>query len=236
MDNIKITKDYYIRDDGIKFDRVTSILGYFSNPSLVKWQITNKNAKQITKTAKQIGTRVHNLTLEYDKTRAVRLTPNDSQGVRNCMEAYKRFRDIEKPTYIQSEYTVFNEELKIAGTMDRKLATKEVLDIKTSEKIRLEYWLQLAMYNWLDNESCENLAVVRLDKLIGEYQYKVIPYNKALVNVFLGILEYYRFLTCNKKEKEEYDGEAVTYCEITDRLGLRPSENRDDWADWYRQI
>ena len=235
MTDIKVTKDFYVKG-GFRYDRVTAILGYFSNPKLVRWKLTDKEAKTKEKTAKQIGTRVHNLTLEYDKGKAVRLTPNDSQGVKNCMEAYKRFVDIEKPTYIQSEYAVFNDRLRIAGTMDRKLATKEILDIKTSERIRLDYWLQLAMYNWLDGESCERLAVVRLDKFTGEYEYKVIPYSRALVNVFLGIYEYYRFLTCNIKEKEEDNGEITTHTKISNRLALREAEDIDSWAEWNRQV
>lgn len=242
MMDIKVTSTHYIKE-GIAYDRVTSVLNYFSNPELVKWQLTNNRAKQISKTAKQIGTRVHNLSVVYDKTKAIRLTPNDSVSIKNCMEAYKGFCDAERPTYTETEYTVFSEKLRIAGTMDRKLVTKEVLDIKTSDKIRLNYWLQLGMYNYLDGEWAERLSVVRLDKLVGMYEYKVIAYDKRLVNVFLGLLDYYRYATSEKivkaKQKEERrfgEVDNITYPHITTKLGLFNPEEGTNYEKWYKEI
>lgn len=233
---IKITNTHY-NINGNKYDRVTSILGYFTPKPLVDWQLKNgKEAKQVSKTAKAIGTRVHNLSLEYDKKMSYRLTPNDSPSIGNCMRAYKEFKNIEKPTYIESEYMVFSDKLGIAGTMDRKLVTKEVIDLKTSNKIRLSYWIQLAIYNYLDNESSDTLSVVRLDKFSGIYEYKSVPYSKDLVSIFLGLLDYYRFLNCNIKDKEEYDGNTVTYPEITNRLGLQEAKDCNSWKSWYREV
>lgn len=188
-----ITKTHYTIN-GMKYDRVTSILDYFTPPGLVDWYIKEgKGAKQKSKIAKSIGTRVHNLIKDDWQKGKYYITDKDSQAVLNCMEAYKNWRSINKPEILSMEQTVWSEELGIAGTYDILLPYK-LVDIKTSDSIRDSYWIQLAMYIWLKGfPFVPEMAILRLDKLTGEYEYKSRPFEEYYVKVFKGLLNYYRY-------------------------------------------
>lgn len=211
----KVYKDYYLKDK-VKYTRVTSVLDYFQAPGLVDWKLDNDDYKEIGKTAKSIGTRVHNLIqLDYEKGK-YRLTPNDSVSIVNCMKAYEEWKKVEKPKIMVMEKTLFNEELRIAGTMDIELPGI-IVDIKTSASIKPTYWLQVAMYNYLNN-TLYDLAILRLDKFTGDYQYIVKPYDKRLVNIYLCLLNYYRYIIGN----EDSD---IDNLDLSDTIEVNPFDS-----------
>ena len=230
---IKITKTHYIKDN-IKFDRVTSVLDYFSAPELVEWRIKNVKSKEISKTAKAIGTRIHTIIEQFHKIERLAFTPHDSQAVINCGRAYQRWYQIEQPKIILMEQTVFDNELGIAGTFD--MATEDCLwDYKTSEQIRANYWLQLAIYNYMTKEKYRYIGILRLDKLTADYEAVKIEYDKRLANCFKGLLNYYRYLT-NYNLKEEYNGkDDSANAKISTRFSIFEPENSGDWAFRNRQ-
>ena len=198
----KVYKDYYLKDK-IKYTRITTPLDYFQAPELVDWKLDTDNHKEVSKTAKQIGTRVHNLIkMDYEKGK-YSLTPNDSVSIVNCMKAYEEWKKVEQPKIMVMEKTMFNDELRIAGTMDIQTVGK-IVDIKTSTSIKPNYWLQLAMYNYLNN-TLYDLAILRLDKFSSDYQFITIPYDKRLVNIYLCLLSYYRYIVSNPEDSDKLD-------------------------------
>lgn len=203
-----IYKTHYIIQ-GKRYDRVTSVLDYFTLPDLVNWYCKEgKQAKEKSKTAKSIGTRVHNLIKEDWKKGKYRIMDYDSPAILNCLEAYKNWRSIEKPNIISMEQTVWNNELGVAGTYDIDISDR-LIDIKTSDSIKDNYWIQLAMYIYLGNfEVTRQMAILRLDKLTAEYEYKVREFNSYYVKLFKGLLNYYRY--CQKPEIKDIEDIEVS--------------------------
>ncbi|CAK0755203.1 hypothetical protein CCP1ISM_50038 [Azospirillaceae bacterium] len=217
----KVYKDRYVKG-GISYTRITTPLDYFTVPELVDWKLETDNHKEVSKTAKQIGTRVHNLIkMDFEKGK-YSLTPNDSVSIRNCMKAYEEWKRVEKPKIIAMEQTMFNDKLRIAGTFDMGIScnnvnTANLVDIKTSASIKPNHWLQIAMYNYLAEGKYLFLSILRLDKFTGEYEYKTIPYDKRLVNIYLCLLSYYRYIVDNE-DNEELDLSEVVEVNPFDSL------------------
>ena len=232
MQTIKTYKTYYSIDN-VRFDRVTWVLNYFISPELAKWQ-AEEGSKEIQKSSKSIGTRVHNLIQIYPKSHKFFFTPHDTQAIKNCCKGFERWYQIEKPNILLTEQTVFSEELGVAGTYDAN--EKDCLwDWKTANAIYPSYWLQLAIYNYMKGEKYKYIGILRLDKLTADYEAVKIEYDKRLTNCFLGLLNYYRFITnYNIKETDNgKDGSANT--EISTRFSIFEPENSIDWAFRDRQ-
>ena len=233
---MKKTKDSYTIND-VRYNRVTSVLDYFMAPELHKWvlKVGKDAAKKKGSSAKRIGTRVHNLAKTVFDRGSAYLTPHDNIEVKNCLTAYQRWLHIEKPKILKMEQTVVSDSLGIAGTYDIALSDT-IVDIKTSVAIRPSYWLQVAMYAYLSgSESITKIAILRLDKYIGEYEYKVIDFDMRLVDTYKGLLDYYRYIQCfkvKKKTKEVSDGDNITATEIEEKLSVFSPENRGNRSCW----
>lgn len=206
MSDITTTKTYYIKE-GIRYDRITSVLDYFATPKLVEWKVKlgSKESNKISKVAKTIGTRVDGLIKTHITTGKVKMSVNDSQSVVNCYRGYLQWQKDWQPKIECVDKMLFWDELRVAGTLDLQL-TDGVVDIKCSESIRKNYWLQVAMYTKMleivEGKKYDKLSVLRLDKLTGEYQYKQIPYDERYISMYIGLLVNYRWQT----QKEEEDG------------------------------
>lgn len=193
----KVTKTHYIIE-GKQYDRVTAVLDYFITADLMKWyqRVGMREAKARQKSAKTIGTRVHNLIHQHHQKGYWKLTPHDTVSIRNCIEAYKRWYATEKPEIWNMEARCQSDKYMVAGTID--MVTRDtMIDIKTSERIYPHYWLQVAMYEHMKSYGMRSptLGILRLDKFTGEYEYKKIRQCWGLIRCYLGVLDYYRFLT-----------------------------------------
>jgi hypothetical protein len=209
--NIKSYPNHY-KIDNVKYDRVTSVLGYFMPRPLLDWALRegSKGYKNKTKTAKAIGTRVDKIATAILSQSHWCITDNDHPAVRNCVGAFKNWLIEEKPKVIDWQITVRDDELMVAGTYDLSLEDT-LIDIKCANRISLSYWIQLATYAKLSGRGFKKLAVLRLDKLTGMYDYKVIDYTEDLYKLFICMLNYYRYE--NRYEKK---GE----CETDENLEL----------------
>ncbi len=179
--------DHYVID-GKKYDRVTAVLGYFQTPKLVDWKLTvgKKEANKRSKEALKIGTAVH----KYAETG--KMPAKASVDVRNCVEAYNRWVAEHKPVVLSREVTVHSKTWGVAGTYDLLLDSGILVDIKTSREIKLEHWLQLGTYAFMIS-GIEKLAVLRLDKNMGFYEYIEKPFSYEYQKVFCGLLTAYRY-------------------------------------------
>lgn len=222
--DIKVTKTSYVKD-GKEYDRITSVLDYFQNPKLVEWKIKNgKEANKISKVSKQIGTRVDGLIKEHTKSGKIRLTSKESGSVTNCIRGYLQWNKDFSPKIVETDTTLFWDELGVAGTLDL-LTSDCVIDIKCANSIKKNYWIQVMMYAKMKREMGERIGkvgILRLDKLTGEYEYKLRDYDERYVSLFIGLLANYRF----QKEEENGDtgsdeaGIVLAFDEIEKKYGF----------------
>lgn len=230
--NIKAYKDHYLIND-VKYDRVTAVLDFFAIPSLVEYYRKTPKAtiSNKSKTAKSLGTKVHNAVYAINNGKTYNI-PYLDQSLTNCITAYNKWKSIEKPHILSSEVTIWCDKLMVAGTYDM-LTTKALIDTKTADKIRLSHWIQLAVYAYLGNITDRKLAVLRLDKLLADYEYKEISYEPYLFECFLGLLNYYRLYKANEKKKEDEHGRfEITRTKVESRLGVFEPEVRNDRSGW----
>ncbi len=215
---MKVTKDSYIIEDKT-YDRVTSVLDYFTPPQLIKWRdkVGIEAAKQTMSNAKRIGTRVHGLCKKRHDTGKYKLGKADSVSVKNCMIAYERWLADYRPGILGMEKTIHNPGIELAGTLDIEMKGV-IIDIKTSSAIRPQYWIQVAMYCHL-NECTHDMGILRLDKFTADYEYKVIPFDDTLVDTYIGLLRYYRYIT--KKEVKDNGKDNSTDREIFSGLEIQ---------------
>jgi len=111
---------------------------------------------------------------------------------------------------IDWQVTCYDNDLRIAGTYDLSLEDT-LIDIKCANRISLSYWIQLATYAKLSGRGFKKLAVLRLDKLTGMYDYKIIDYTEDLYRLFICMLNYYRYENMYEKKGE---------CETDENLEL----------------
>ena len=227
MSEITTTKTHYIKE-GNKFDRITSVLDYFAPPQLVDWKMKLGKfaSSKVSKEAKKVGTRVDGLIKTHIITGKDKLTANDGQAVVNCYKGYLQYTKDYSPKFECVDKTLFWDELRVAGTLDLLHTTDGVIDIKCSESIRKNYWIQVAMYTKMlslsNGKLYDKMGVLRLDKLTGEYQYKNIAFNEAYVSLFIGLLANYRY---QQKEEEDDAGDSegsdvVAYGEVEKEYGF----------------
>lgn len=182
--------------EGKKYDRITRVLDFFPHPDLTKWKLRvgPKEASRISKLALKVGSRVDDLSKPFLLKRSeIKIAAKDGLEVRNCIKGLQLFR-LEHPEVkiVSCDKLVWDEELRIAGTMD--IETEDaILDIKCAGKISLNYWLQVAIYNYMSGLNKPYLAILRLHKSLGIYEYQTIPYEKSLVTIFVGLLNAYRY-------------------------------------------
>lgn len=155
---------FYITESGRYVPSVTTILECYPKvKEFYDWLKKNgENSDEIRDEAGRRGSVVHNLTERFDKGEKVEmLDENGNIGFKlfewNCFEKYVEFRR-RFPCEIHAiECNMSSDKLGYAGTMDRDLTLllnkkRYLLDIKTSNNIWEEYWLQLVGYQKLAEE------------------------------------------------------------------------------------
>ena len=149
---------------------------------------TNK----IMKEAGRIGTVVHGLVEDYLKGKEIP-TQNDKRVV-NCWNLFLKWWENQEYEPIEIEKKLYSKKYNYAGTLDLVVKDKEgnlvLIDIKTSNQISFDYYLQLNAY-WFayEEETKQKISkalVVRLPKSDKKVDVQEIPLNKKLLNAFIG--------------------------------------------------
>lgn len=185
---------------------VTEVLDAFIPKGLLDWYLKTgkKEAKRLSTIAMKIGTRVDELIQEDVMTGSYKLTAKDGIEVRNCMDAWKQFKQDYEPKIKALQVEVKSEEQKLVGHIDF-VDEHRIVDIKCATSIKPNYWLQVAKYSDMYGE-CKGLAILRLDKNLGTYQLQTheqagIDPNECL-KVYDGLLSAYRYYNQPKGQED----------------------------------
>ena len=172
-----------ILNDNIQLDRL-SLEKIFAEAE----GATNK----IMKEAGRIGTVVHGLVEDYLKGKEIP-TQNDKRVV-NCWNLFLKWWENQEYEPIEIEKKLYCKKYNYAGTLDLVVKDKKgnlvLIDIKTSNQISFDYYLQLNAY-WFayEEETKQKISkalVVRLPKSDKKVDVQEIPLNKKLLNAFIG--------------------------------------------------
>lgn len=188
--------------------RVTEVLDYFKEPWYADWlcKVGKREANRIGREAMKVGTRVDEI-IKADPFMGVEkigIKPKE-QEVMSCVTAYSKWLEVYKPKSITSGTRLFATIDGIDVTGEPDLFVDDVLmDIKCASKISLKYWIQVNMYRFLQGNNPGKVAILRLDKKIGSYEYVVKDYDPKLVDVWFGMMRAMVYL-----KGEENDGDEL---------------------------
>jgi hypothetical protein len=150
---------FYYTEHGDFVPSVTTILeAYPKDAHFYKWlKEVGTDADAIRDEAGRRGSVVHQLTEMYDNGEEVSLLNTDGNLQYKMLEwsmfeRYVEFCNKFKPKIIMSEQNIVSPFLGFAGTLDRVIelnGLRYLIDIKTSNVIHDQYWLQLAAYREL---------------------------------------------------------------------------------------
>lgn len=186
---------------------VTEVLDAFIPKGLLDWYLKTgkKEAKRLSTVAMKIGSRVDELIQEDVKFGSYKLTSKDSIEVKNCMEAWKQFKADYMPNVSAAQLAVFDEVNKLVGHIDL-IINGMVVDVKCASSIKPNYWLQVSTYASMLKVDCDGVAILRLDKNLGTYQFMIDKQAKinwlGCVGVFYGLLSAYRYYNAPKEQEE----------------------------------
>lgn len=160
---------FYSLSNGLSVPSVTTILqAYPKDSHFFKWlKEVGEDADTIRDEAGKRGSIVHKLTEEYDAGLEISLLNGDGNIGYKLLEwaMFERYVQFRKNTLLDillSEVNVVDKKLGYAGTIDRVMCIngKNILvDIKTSNAIHDQYWLQLAAYSELINKNIKNIKI-----------------------------------------------------------------------------
>ena len=163
-------------------------------------RVGKAEAKKTGTVAMSIGTAVD----ECIKTGKTTVKKHHAE-VNNCLEAYKKWKEVYKPISITPGVRLYAtiDGQEVSGEPD--LFVDDVLvDIKCSSKISPKYWIQVNMYRQL-HQSVGDVAILRLDKHTGSYEYVVRKHEPSLCGVWLGMLRAMVYL----KGEEDNGGDEL---------------------------
>ena len=154
--------------------RVTEVLDYSMEPELFNWHIRLGKAacKKIGDEAKRVGTLVDSL-IQQDIRDGGYLAPEGDEPVTNCLRAWELFKTA-YPEFVPSVVGM-QDEVKLDDLVGHPdfIHADGITDLKCSSGIRPRYWTQTAQYLKMLGRG-EWIAVLRLDKVTGIYEYKKI--------------------------------------------------------------
>jgi CRISPR/Cas system-associated exonuclease Cas4 (RecB family) len=180
LDEVAIRR--LLDDAAVAADKVTREAGYIGS-STHKWIETH------------IGYVVEGYVGEYRSA----ILPEHS-AVRAGAEAFLEWEREAKPEYLACERKVMSREHRFVGTLDllAELDGKRTLiDIKTSNRIYAEHWLQAAAYQIAleeeDGEAVEQRAILHLPKVPGKKAKCHLEVNHEVdKECFLAVRKVYR--------------------------------------------
>jgi hypothetical protein len=191
---MEVTSKQYI-DNGVEFDRITSVQDCYQDPDLIDWfKRTGPAAiRNASEKGKSIGSAVH-LCIEENEA------PGMESGaeIHNCWGAWGQFLKDKDVVVLAQETWLKNDKLGVAGTRDLLLEVNSekniTVDIKTSNRIRKAYWIQVAMYHFMAKGNVPGmLGILRLDKATGTYEWYTKHYDYKYVQMFRYMLMVYRY-------------------------------------------
>lgn len=109
-----------------------------------------------------------------------------------------------KPEFLASEKTVFNEELKYAGTLDciAKIGgITYLIDFKTSANIYLSHEVQLSSYLHADGVKADKTAILQLGYARNKKKFKFTE-TEDKFNLFLSAYSFWSEENLNKQPKQ----------------------------------
>jgi hypothetical protein len=160
---VNVLDQRFYRRNGDYYPSVTSILNYFpKNKFFHDWlKDVGHNSEIIAQKAAYEGTLVHTAAEKYVKGEEIVWVEKDGT-VNYPLEVWKmilKFADFwtkHSPRLITTEYHLFSDKYRFAGTADLVCELKGkiwLLDIKTSNSIHTTYELQLSAYAQAWNET-----------------------------------------------------------------------------------
>lgn len=139
------------------------------------------------------------------------LTDGDGNFAELSVQEYENiisFRDWvkeTKPEFIASEKTVFNKELKYAGTLDciAKIdGVTYLIDFKTSANIYLSHEVQLSSYFHCDNIKADKIAILQLGYNKNKKKFKFTEVEDKF-NLFLSAYSFWSEENFGKQPKQK---------------------------------
>jgi hypothetical protein len=217
---------FYRRNDEY-YPSVSSILNYFpKNQFFHSWlKDVGHNADIIASKAAAEGTQVHNAIEAFLNGEQIEWlddygTAKYSLDVWKMILKFANFWNTYKPELVATEYHLFSDDHKYAGTNDIVCRFNNklwLLDIKTSNSLHTSYDLQLAAYakawNETHNEKIEETGILWLkaatrgpakDKIQGAgWQLKTISNIDTNFEMFLKIYDVYKLENPDAKPHTE---------------------------------
>ncbi len=155
-----------------------------------------KTAKEKTNKIKEdaglVGSVVHGLIEDFLKGKEI---PKQSDpAVVNCWNLFLDWWNKQEYKVVELEKKIYSKKYNYAGTLDLVVKDKKgnlvLMDIKTSNFISFDYFLQLNAYKFAYEEETGSKVsksfIVKLSKKDAEIEIKEIPLNKKLFNAFIG--------------------------------------------------
>jgi hypothetical protein len=160
--------EFYVRE-GIEYERVSRIINYFQPPELVEYRIKvgNKVANSAMRSAGRFGTMIDEaIRKDWRNPKATKVSV-ESKAAIDAWKTWAREHGVEE---IEFPETFFSESLRVAGTPDF-IWGNMIVDIKCSSRVSPVYFAQLGAYAYLSGKQIEDVAVLRLDKKTGMYEF-----------------------------------------------------------------
>lgn len=205
MDNETYSKE------GKEYERVTRIINYFLPPELVDYKVRvgNRVANASMKKAGKFGTMIDEAIRLNWKEPAIKKPCAESKEALKAWDSWKWDNAVEDISFPE---TLYSEELLIAGTPDF-VWKNMIVDIKCSSGVKPIYFAQLGAYASMSGVKPEDLAVLRLDKNTGMYEFikasAVGLSVDACVSYFLSLVysfRTYKQVQSTLKPKENING------------------------------
>lgn len=139
-----------------------------------------------------VGSVVHGLIEDYLNNK--KIPTQSDKAVVNCWNLFLDWWNKQEYKPVAIEKKIYSPKYKYAGTLDLVVKDKNnklvLIDIKTSNHVTFDYFLQLNAYkSAYEEETAKKISsafVVRLPKKDSNIEIKQIPLNKKLFNAFLG--------------------------------------------------
>lgn len=228
IDNYEFDERFYqqvINDVKVFAPSVTHILSctYPSDWGLVQWRgdVGNKRADEILEETSTDGSFVHESIEKILKGEKIVSTdistmfsPKRSLKIKRCLQAFLDWAKEYQPKVISTEYIIWNDKEKYAGTVDLKCQIGEeiyLVDFKTSKTIHSTHKVQISAYGMAD--TFDKVALLHLGNTTKKkYSFLVLDDEdrKKYEQEFNQVNTLFKVLHPNAKPTEETFPEVFT--------------------------